>query len=267
MAEHDSPAADEQSGVPEQHLRRNRSFTRRGGRMPARHVRAWEAYAPSYLLELERSSAGTAIADGQRLDVESIFGRRAPLVVEIGSGGGDCVVAAAAADPSRDFLALEVWKPGVAQTLSKAGQRGVTNLRIAQVDAAVALPILFAPGSLAEVWTFFPDPWPKNKHHKRRLVTPELADLVASLLAPGGAWRLATDWADYAWVMRDVVEGCDALENPHRGRLAWPGDEERDPQGARGGFAPRFDGRAETRFEAKGHRAERLVRDVEARRR
>lgn len=205
---------------------------------------------------------GTTIESDRVLDHRSAFGRVAPLIVEIGGGAGDCIVEAAAAQPELDFLGIEVWRPGVAQTIAKAVHRQVTNLRLVQADALPAVQTFLAQGSVQEVWTFFPDPWPKTKHHKRRLVQDGFADAVARVLVDGGVWRLASDWADYAWQLRDVAEGNALLQNPHQGRLAAPGDQERDPAGARGGFAPRFDGRVMTRFERKGLAADRIVRDV-----
>lgn len=230
--------------------------------MPPRHHRAMERHAAAYLIDVPMDGQGTTVDPGFRLEVEAHFGRWAPLIVEIGSGSGDCVVHAAARHPDHDFLAIEVWRPGVAQTIAKAVHDGVGNLRLICADAAQALPTMLDAGSVHEVWTFFPDPWPKTKHHKRRLVQPEFADRIADLLEPQGSWRLATDWSDYAWQLRDVVEGCPRLVNPYAGRLADPGDVEVDPRGEHGGFAPRFDGRIRTRFEAKGLNVDRVVRDV-----
>lgn len=235
--------------------------------MADRHRRALTEHGPHFLLDVPLVGAGTTVEEDFRLDVADAFGRTAPLVVEIGSGGGDCVVHAARRHPDWDFLAVEVWVPGVAQTIAKSVHEGVDNLRLICADAAQALPSMLAPASVREIWTFFPDPWPKLKHHKRRLVQPAFADQVADLLEPEGNWRLATDWADYAWQMRDVIEGCSGLVNPYAGRLADPGDGEVDPEGDRGGFAPRFDGRVETRFERKGRKVGRIVRDVLATRR
>ncbi len=243
-------------------LARTRSFTRRGGRMPDRHEKVMTDHGETYVLDLPLNGTDTTLDDGYRFDQAAAFGRTAPLVVEIGSGAGDCVVHAAAQRPDLDFLAFEVWRPGVAHTIAKAVAAEVTNLRIAVADAAWSLPLMMAPGSLHEVWTFFPDPWPKKKHHKRRLVQPEFALKIAELLEPQGSWRLATDWADYAWQMRDVVEDCPAFVNPYAGRLADAGDPEVDREGARGGFAPRFELRPITRFERKGLAVDRIVRDL-----
>lgn len=220
--------------------------------MPPRHHRALAEHGHAYLIDVPLLGHGSTVVPGRRLDLAEHFGRSAPVIVEIGSGAGDCVVAAAAQQPEVDFLALEVWRPGLAQTIAKAVHAGVRNIRLIEADAAQALGELVAPGALREVWTFFPDPWPKKKHHKRRLVTPEFAEVVATALEPGGVWRLATDWEDYAWQMLEVVQAAPSLDAPHA---------------AREGFSPRFEGRVMTRFELKAVRAGREIRDVAAVRR
>lgn len=232
--------------------------------MPVRHHRALENHSASYVLDVPLQ--GTAIASGASFDQLSVFGRQAPLVVEIGGGSGDCIVEAAVAEPDRDFLGIEVWRPGVAQTIAKAVHAGVANLRLLEADALPALSSFLPEAAAQEVWTFFPDPWPKTKHHKRRLVQPPLACAVARVLVDDGVWRLASDWADYAWQLRDVAEGEPAFVNPYAGRPADPRDPELDPRGGHGGFAPRFAGRVMTRFERKGLAADRIVRDVQVRR-
>ena len=230
--------------------------------MPLRHHRALELHGSAYLIDVPMDGAGSTIDPDFRLDAATAFGRSAPLVVEIGSGSGDCVVYAAGERPDWTFLAVEVWWPGVAQTIAKAVHAGVDNIRLICADATQTLSTILGPNSVREMWTFFPDPWPKTKHHKRRLVQPAFAAQMANLLEFGGCWRLATDWSDYAWQIRDVLEVCSELTNPYVGRLAWPGDIERDPRGDHGGFAPRFAGRVETRFEKKSLRVKRLLRDV-----
>ncbi|MFC6714223.1 tRNA (guanosine(46)-N7)-methyltransferase TrmB [Branchiibius cervicis] len=228
--------------------------------MPQRHHRALENHSGTYLLDVPME--GTTVADGVLFDQRAAFGRQADLVVEVGGGAGDCIVAAAAADPDRDYLGIEVWRPGIAQTIAKAAHAGVRNLRLLTADALPTVRDFLPTAGVAEVWTFFPDPWPKTKHHKRRLVQPQFAAVVARALADGGSWRLASDWADYAWQIRDVVEAESAFGNPHAGRLADPRDAEFDPRGPHGGFAPRFEGRVMTRFERKGLQAGRIIRDV-----
>jgi tRNA (guanine-N7-)-methyltransferase len=139
------------------------------------------------------------------------FGREAPLVVEIGSGVGEATAALAPSRAAYDVLAFEVWRPGVADALWRVAEAGATNVRFCSVDAVWSMEHLVAPEGLAELWTFFPDPWHKKKHHKRRLVTPEFAALATSRLSPGAVWRLATDWADYAEHMSQVLGAVPSL--------------------------------------------------------
>lgn len=193
-------------------LARTRSFTRRGGRMPRTHQAAWDRHADAALLDIPRplGATSTVVDPEYRLDRQAVFGRVAPLVVEVGAGSGDALVAGASARPDWDFLAFEVWRPGIGHALSKmeqaAGGGVLPNVRFVEADAAVALRTLLEPGSVHEVWTFFPDPWPKARHHKRRIVTAEFADTVRDLLGADGTWRLATDWAEYAVAMRELLD-------------------------------------------------------------
>ncbi|TXL61548.1 tRNA (guanosine(46)-N7)-methyltransferase TrmB [Aeromicrobium terrae] len=220
------------------------SFTRRGGRLTERQQRAWDDLAASHVLAVPRHGPSTSVDPAHRFDPEAVFGRRAPLVVEIGSGRGEALVAAAAAQPDVDFLGLEVYVPGVAQTLVTMRHQGVTNVRLAIVNAAEALATMLEPGSVRELWTWFPDPWHKKRHHKRRLVTVPFTELVARVLEPQGVWRLATDWEDYAEVMAEVIAA-----SPH----------------VDGGPVERFEGRVVTRFENKGVAAGRTIHDFAAR--
>jgi tRNA (guanine-N7-)-methyltransferase len=219
------------------------SFTRRGGRLNDRQQRAWDLLAEQMVLDVPRSGPSTSVDPGFRFDAEAAFGRRAPLVVEIGSGRGEVLVHAASEAPGTDFLGLEVYKPGVAQTLIGVRHGGLTNVRLAIVNAAEALTTMLPAGSVDELWVHFPDPWHKKRHHKRRLVTPAFADLAARVLRPGGTWRLATDWAEYAEQMAEVVAGSPDFE---------------------GGPSERWDGRTLTRFEAKGIAAGREIHDLTA---
>lgn len=140
-----------------------------------------------------------------RLDTEALFGRHAPLVLEIGPGMGTATVALATADPDRDVLAVEVHLPGVANLLLLAERAGLTNLRIGYGDALHLVRAGLEPGALDEVRAFFPDPWPKARHHKRRLVAPDHVRLLVSRLRPGGVLHVATDWPAYATTMREVL--------------------------------------------------------------
>ena len=201
-----------------------------------------------FVLDPPRAAGATTVAPGWRLDPAEAFGRVAPLVVEIGAGNGGQAVHAAATYPATNYLAVEVWVPGIAQAVVAAARERTENLRVLPADAAASLGRVLPAGSVAEVWTFFPDPWRKARHHKRRLVQPGFAADVARILAPGGVWRLATDWADYAEHMRDVLDS-----SPYFTR-----HEDADAHG----WSPRYVGRVMTLFERKGIRAGRTVRDL-----
>ena len=239
-------------------MSRTKSFTRRSRELPPNLARTWDAHAERYVIEPRRGIGYTTVAEDFRLDPVELFGRSAPLTLEIGSGTGEQIVAAAAAHPDRDYLALEVWVPGIAKLVSKAVEAGVDNIRVLEADVAQALPIMLGDACLDEVWTFFPDPWRKVRHRKRRLVSDAFALQVARALRDGGVWRLATDWDDYAWQMRDVIEDCPLFENPHVGQRPDP----EDPEPERGGFAPRYEGRVVTHFETRGIDAGRRTHDI-----
>ena len=239
-------------------MSRTKSFTRRSRELPPNLARTWDAHAERYVIEPRRGIGYTTVAEDFRLDPVELFGRSAPLTVEIGSGTGEQIVAAAAAHPDRDYLALEVWVPGIAKLVSKAVEACVDNIRVLEADVAQALPIMLGDACLDEVWTFFPDPWRKARHRKRRLVSDAFALQVARVLRDGGVWRLATDWDDYAWQMRDVIEACPLFENPYVGQRPDP----EDPEPERGGFAPRYEGRVVTHFETRGIDAGRGAHDI-----
>jgi tRNA (guanine-N7-)-methyltransferase len=210
------------------------TYRRRGSRFTPRQRGAWDRHAPDWVIPDEA-------VDEPGFTLRSWFGREAPLVVEIGSGVGEATAALAAARPECDVLAFEVWRPGVADTLLQLERRGATNVRLLGVDAVWSFEQLLAPASISELWTFFPDPWPKKKHHRRRLVTPAFAALVADRLVPGGAWRLATDWPDYAEQMSQVLTTEPRL---------------------RGGVVERWEERPVTRFERRGLREGRPSVDL-----
>ena len=222
-------------------LREVVTYARRGSRFSARQEAAWRQYADAYVVPDEA-------VDEAEVDVASWFGRKAPLVVEIGSGIGEATVQLAAARPSCNVLAFEVWRPGVADTLYRLGRDGVTNVRLISVDAVWSMRNLLGEGSVHELWTFFPDPWPKQRHHRRRLVSAEFAALAASRLERGGLWRLATDWAGYAEQMVEVLDAEPLLETVPAGP------------------APRWDERPVTRFERRGREAGREISDLAYRR-
>ncbi|WP_253181961.1 tRNA (guanosine(46)-N7)-methyltransferase TrmB [Cellulosimicrobium cellulans] len=253
----DPSTTDRSATAPEAPARRYRtqpvSFVRRSGRLGARQQKAWDAHRDRYLLDVPRDVARTSVDPSFVVDPQALFGRSARLVVEIGSGQGEAVVAAAEADPGTDFLAVEVYTPGLAQTVLRAAQRDLTNLRLVQVNAAELLATTLPEDSVDELWVFFPDPWHKSRHHKRRLVTSSFAELAARVLrapsdgVPGGTLRLATDWAEYAEQMLEVLDAAPGFRNAH----------------GPGGVAPRFDGRVLTGFERKGEAAGRVITDLE----
>jgi len=221
------------------------SYVRRSARMRPNQRQALDRHQGDYVVEVPQRETSTSIDAGARLDLPAVFGRRAPLVVEVGPGTGEALVPLAAARPDVDVLAFEVYEPAVAQLVGGLARAGVTNVRVVVANAVEGLRLLVPPDSVSELWTFFPDPWPKARHHKRRLVGPETAALVASRLRPGGVWRLATDWEDYALSMRAVLAAEPGLVDAH-------------PEG----WAPRWADRPVTRFEQRGLDAGRVVRDL-----
>lgn len=220
------------------------SFARRDGRHDARTAHAFEPPYSRFLVEPARQARSTSLDPAWRFDATAAFGRTAPLVVEIGTGTGDAILAAAQDAPGVDHLAVEVYRPGLARTILSADALGLDNLRVLEADAGAFLAQGAVPGSVDEIRIFFPDPWPKLRHHKRRLVGPAVVAHCARALRPGGRLRLATDWADYAAQMREAALSCADLE----GGREW---------------APRFSGRPVTRFERKAQEAGREVRELD----
>lgn len=200
---------------------------------------AWDRRWPEYGLDL---------IDGQGapLDLDDWFGRRAPVVMEIGSGTGESTAAMAAAAPDVNHLAVEVYRPGLAQLLMRIDELGVTNLRLLRADVVPVLRELIEPDMLAGIRVYFPDPWPKRRHHKRRLIQAEFVALAASRLCRDGTLHLATDWAHYAEQMREVCDGEPKLRN------LYPDT----------GWAPRPGWRPLTKFERRAVAAGRDVRDL-----
>ncbi len=231
-------AAEQDSTVDAAHPRRIRSFVVRAGRMGTGQVRALQELGPQYVLPYEPGVA----------DWDAVFGRSAPRILEIGFGMGQPTAAIARSRPDVDFIGVEVHEPGVGALLKLIGEGELGNIRILQHDAVEVLEHMVAPGSLAGVHVFFPDPWHKKRHHKRRLIQPPLVALLASRLAPGGVLHCATDWGPYAQQMLEVLGAEPALENTA------PADQ--------GGYAPRPDYRPLTKFEARGLRLGHGVWDL-----
>lgn len=182
---------------------RIRSYVLRAGRVGSGQARALAEVGPRCLLPFQP----------QVVDLDAVFGRAAPHVLEIGFGMGEGLAETAAAHPDTDFLGVEVHTPGVGALLKQIGERGLSNVRVIQHDAVEVLERMIAPASLAGVRVFFPDPWHKKRHHKRRLIQPPLVALLAGRLAPGGFIHLATDWQDYAEQMLAVLSAEPLLRN------------------------------------------------------
>jgi tRNA (guanine-N7-)-methyltransferase len=221
----------------ETHPRSIRSFVTRAGRITAAQQRALAQLGPKYLVGAEPAGP---------LDLTRLFAREAPCTLEIGFGNGENLAALAHAHPERDYLGVEVHRPGVGRLLLALEAGGLANVRVVCQDAVELLGRRIAPGSLAEILILFPDPWPKKRHHKRRLVQPPFVALLERALSPGGQLKLATDWQPYALEMLAALSASQTLRN-----LA-----------ADGGFVPRPAERIPTRFEQRGARLGHEVWDL-----
>jgi tRNA (guanine-N7-)-methyltransferase len=213
-----------------------RSFVLREGRITPAQQRAFDAHWSRYGLDYE----------GVPRDFDAVFGRHAPRVLEIGFGNGEALDWAAAQDPGRDYLGVEVHRPGVGRLMNALAARDAGNVRVYRHDAVEVLRHEIAPDSLAEARIWFPDPWPKKRHHKRRLVQPDFVALLATRVAPAGLLHLATDWDAYAEHMREVMEAAPGWRN----RLG-PGT-----------WSDRPAWRIETHFERRGVRLGHGVHDL-----
>jgi tRNA (guanine-N7-)-methyltransferase len=216
-----------------------RSFVLRQGRMsPAQH-RAYDELLPRWGLGYATTPP----------DLDAVFGRQAPRVLEIGCGMGETTAAIAAARPDTDFIGVEVHAPGVGSLLKRIDELGLANLRVVRHDAVEVVEHMIPESSLAGVHVFFPDPWPKKRHHKRRLLQPGFVAALAARLAPGGYLHAATDWEEYAQQMLATFTAEPRLVNTVEG------------------FAPRPDYRPQTKFEARGLKLGHGVFDLVFRRR
>jgi len=215
-----------------------RSYVLRQGRFSPAQQKAYSELLPRF---------GLPFAPGP-LDFASVFGRTAPVVLEIGFGMGETTARIAAENPGVNYLGIEVHAPGVGSLLRQVEAAGLTNVRVVSHDAVEVLRDMVAPGSLAGIHVFFPDPWPKKRHHKRRLMQPAFAELAASRLAPGGYLHVATDWEEYAQQVLEVLAATPGLRNTAEG------------------FAPRPASRPETKFERRGVRLGHGVWDIVFRR-
>jgi tRNA (guanine-N7-)-methyltransferase len=215
-----------------------RSYVLRQGRFSPAQQKAYSELLPRF---------GVPYAP-RCIDFEAIFGRRAPVVLEIGFGMGETTARIAAENPAVNYLGIEVHAPGVGSLLKQLDAAGLGNVRVVSHDAVEVMRDMVPPASLAGIHVFFPDPWPKKRHHKRRLVQPAFAALAASRLAPGGYIHVATDWEDYAHQVLEVLAATPGLRNTAHG------------------FAPRPPTRPETKFERRGLKLGHGVWDIVFRR-
>lgn len=218
------------------HPRLVRSFVRREGRMTRGQQRALAELFPRYGIQ----------AVDEQLDLHQVFGRTAPCYLEIGFGNGGNLQAMAQQHPERNYLGIEVHRPGVGNLLLQIEQHSIENIRVICADAVAVLKNNIPPASLDAVYIFFPDPWHKRRHHKRRLVQVGFVELLRERLKPGGVLHMATDWEDYAWHMLAVMQQVSGFVNTAVG----------------GGFSPRPDYRVLTKFEQRGIRLGHGVWDL-----
>lgn len=230
----DRPA--DHTGAAAPHWRRIRSFVRREGRLTRAQQRALTELGPKYMVE----------SAPQPLDLDSLFGRQAPRCLEIGFGDGLALAEMAAARPEVDFLGIEVHRPGVGSLLQKIEARSLTNVRCVCADVIEVLNTQLADASLDKTFLFFPDPWPKKRHHKRRLLQQAFVALVHRKLKPGGIFHMATDWEDYAMHMLAVMNQATGFRNTS----------------ANNAFVMRPAYRPLTKFEARGQRLGHGVWDL-----
>ncbi len=211
-----------------------RSYVLRAGRLGPGQARALETLGPRFLIPYA----------ADLLDLDRAFGRSSPKILEIGFGMGETTARIAAEHPENDYLGVEVHTAGVGALLKRIGELGLANLRIVRHDAVEVMTHMIAADRLDGVHVFFPDPWHKKRHHKRRLIQPTFVHLLASRIRPGGYLHLATDWEEYAEQMLAVLSSDPLLEN------------------TTSGFAPRPDYRPLTKFESRGLRLGHGVRDL-----
>lgn len=233
MSQFKSELEAAESGV---YIRKIQSFVKREGRLTGGQAKAIEQFWPQMGLE---HAAG-------KLNLAQTFGRSAPIVLEIGFGMGKSLVEMAKNEADKDFIGIEVHRPGVGACLAEAAENGLTNLRLYEYDAVAVLADCIADNSLSRMQLFFPDPWHKKRHHKRRIVQPEFVQKLRAKLKVGGVFHMATDWENYAEHMLEVMSHAEGYHN-----LSATND-----------YVPRPEQRPLTKFEQRGHRLGHGVWDL-----
>tara|TARA_Y100000780_G_scaffold192399_1_gene180622 strand:+ start:188 stop:907 length:720 start_codon:yes stop_codon:yes gene_type:complete len=233
MRQFKSQAEAEAAGV---HVSKVKSFVKREGRLTKAQTRAIEEFWPTMGIDYQNAE----------LDLSVLFGRTVPVVIEIGFGMGKSLVEMAAAAPEKNFIGIEVHRPGVGACLAEAGEQGLTNLRVMDHDAVEVLKNMIPEGGLSRLQLFFPDPWHKKRHHKRRIVQPEFAALVLTKLQKGGCFHMATDWEPYAEHMAEVMNSTSGYANTAQ----------------EGTYVPRPEYRPITKFETRGQKLGHGVWDL-----
>lgn len=229
--------SNEQNVTPEApHHRAIRSFVVRAGRMTEGQQRALTDNWPTYGLEMKNGP----------IDPATLFGDSRPVTLEIGFGMGDSLLEMAKRNPEKGFIGIEVHPPGVGRLLGRAAEEGVTNLRVYCEDAVEVLAQCIPDGSLAGLQLFFPDPWPKKRHHKRRIVQPAFAEAVRQKLSIGGTFHMATDWQPYAEHMMEVMSAAPGYRN----------------QAGEGEYSPQPEWRPVTKFQRRGEKLGHGVWDL-----
>jgi tRNA (guanine-N7-)-methyltransferase len=226
----------------ERPLRPIRSFVRREGRLTPGQQRAFDTLWPRWGIDFQP----------QCLDLAAVFGNPNPVYLEIGFGNGESLLAMARRHPERNYLGIEVHRPGVGHLLLRIDESGCDNIRVMCHDAVEVISRMLPEGSLAGVYLFFPDPWHKKRHHKRRILQPALLAQLARVIRPGGIFHAATDWEDYAQHMLHTLDAAHDLFDNSAGR---------------GRFTPRPEERPKTKFEQRGQRLGHGVWDLVYRRR
>lgn len=223
-------------GDDKRHHRAVRSFVIRGGRLTRSQQRALDELWPQYGIDFT----------GERLDLDTVFSRTAERVLEIGFGNGSSLALMAAAEPEKDFLGIEVHPPGVGSLLLQIKDLGLSNIRIMQHDAVEVLEQCIPAASFDRIQIYFADPWPKKKHHKRRIIQPPFVKAITGIMKPGAILHLATDWQDYAEHMLLVLDAEPQLKNLSNTNS----------------YIPRPEWRPQTRFETRGQKLGHAVWDL-----